>query len=97
MYYYVYCLKIYNLFVQALETDKKNKPLATSANKFNFYQQCTYLVFITQCQKLQKQLPILSKTAEASIISTFSMVCSVTSASYCYRFFSCALQEAGTR
>ena len=59
---YVHCRKIYNLFVQALETDR------------NFiFTECTYIVFIKFC----KNCKILLMRVEPSIVQIFcqSMLC----------------------
>ena len=43
---------VYDLFVRASETAFL-ADVMTNVNEFNFYQQCTFIVFILQCQILQ--------------------------------------------
>ena len=51
---YIHCQKIYNLFVPALETDRKGvwqaflSCFATSANEFDIFPHCTYTVELLQ-------------------------------------------------
>ena len=45
---------------------------AACANKFYFYQQGMYIVFILQCQKVYKNCQILLKRAETRVALTVS-------------------------
>ena len=58
------CEKIYNLFVRALESDRKANLwrtvlscFATSENEFDIFRQCTYIVFNVYNVKNPKPLP----------------------------------------
>jgi hypothetical protein len=48
----IHCPPISNLFVRALETERES--LASFSGLFR--DECTYIVFILQCQKAPKQL-----------------------------------------
>ena len=63
-------------------------------NKCDIYinRQCTYIVFILQCQKVQKQLPKCHSNRSKWCRSPLSRPCL-----YCYRFWPYSLHESGTR
>jgi len=41
---------------------------AASTNQFYIYRQCTYILFILRCQKVQKQVSNSLKIGEASVV-----------------------------
>jgi hypothetical protein len=70
---YLHCQKIYNLFVWALETDRKVSLwwallFCFTASEINIYLQTMFIVFILQCQKSTKQLSNCLKRAETSVV-----------------------------
>ena len=83
-----------HLFVRALETGTQTNiwraflyRFAASANQFDIYRQCTYIVLILYCQKVQ-QLSYCRKRAETIVVL---IVCECPHWSLrfsCYRFFS---------
>ena len=61
IYVHVYCQKISNLFLRGLETDRKESLcrallvcFAQVQTSLIFHRQCTYIVFILQCQMQNK-------------------------------------------
>jgi len=60
---------------------------AASANEFYIFWQCTYIVFILQCQKPQNNCQIVYKGTETSVILIIFWWCPLCSPYlYCYRF-----------
>jgi len=62
-------------YKRSFRYSKKREPLgsfsgrfAASANEFYINRQCTYIVFILQCKKSQKQLPRYLKIAETRVV-----------------------------
>ena len=93
----MYIVEISILFVQALETGRKGRlwrvfltHFATSENN------CTYIVFILQCQKVQNNCQILLKRTETGVVLIIFTGVLSCQCSYCFCFLPLALHESGT-
>ena len=62
--YIVYCRKICNLYLRALETGNFLFCFATSAN--NFFRQCTYIVFINVKKPRSTELSKMNRNKRRS-------------------------------